>query len=153
VNLAAVDRALQAFGIGGGGGYTTCPTGTNTAYISRDMDRNIAIDCWWEPRGAVRSISEATYGQNCGAPAGNATAHVQAVCAEKSMCEYNISQENLGDPAFGCPKNFLVNWVCYSGALEKKLASLAGVRRDHHDDFLRMTARAAGSGRDHFFTG
>jgi hypothetical protein len=138
VNRAFIESVLEAFGIGGYDNYTTCPTGTNTAYISRDMDRGITIDCWWEPRGAVRTIFKATYGENCGGPDGNATAHVQAVCAEKSMCEYNISQANLGDPAYGCPKNFLASWSCY-GDLNPSFPSRNNVQAWEEADGTTMT--------------
>jgi hypothetical protein len=58
------------------------------------------------------SVVSATYGANCGAPAGNATAPVRAACDGQSACTYRIDVRELGDPATGCPKNFAVTFRC-----------------------------------------
>jgi peptidoglycan/LPS O-acetylase OafA/YrhL len=57
-------------------------------------------------------ILSATYGQNCGARAGNATADVHAACSGKSSCGYVVDVARLGDPANGCQKNFTATYRC-----------------------------------------
>jgi hypothetical protein len=58
------------------------------------------------------SVVSATYGANCGAPAGNATAPVRAACDGQSACTYRIDVRELGDPMTGCAKNFAVTFRC-----------------------------------------
>jgi hypothetical protein len=65
---------------------------------------------------AVRS---ATYGPNCGAPAGNATDEVQSVCGGKESCDYDVEVSKLGDPAGGCAKDFTVEYVCSADSAAK----------------------------------
>jgi peptidoglycan/LPS O-acetylase OafA/YrhL len=57
-------------------------------------------------------ILSATYGQNCGAHTGNATADVHAACGGKSSCSYVVDVTRLGDPANGCQKNFTATYRC-----------------------------------------
>jgi hypothetical protein len=61
------------------------------------------------------SVVEATYGANCGARAGNATALVQRECAGFGHCLYRVKFEELGDPAPACPKDFTTSWTCGGG--------------------------------------
>lgn len=58
------------------------------------------------------AVSSATYGGNCHAPAGNATALVQSACDGKKACDYSVTVEKLGDPAPGCSKDFSVDYAC-----------------------------------------
>jgi len=58
------------------------------------------------------SVVSATYGANCGAPAGNATAPVRAACDGQSACTYRVDVRHLGDPLVGCPKDFGVTFRC-----------------------------------------
>lgn len=64
-----------------------------------------------EARTGITAVS-ATYGANCGAVEGNATASVTSDCLGKEQCEYSIDVYRLGDPAGGCGKDFTVNWQC-----------------------------------------
>jgi peptidoglycan/LPS O-acetylase OafA/YrhL len=57
-------------------------------------------------------ILSATYGQNCGARIGNATADVRAMCHGKSGCSYVVDVTRLGDPANGCQKDFTATYRC-----------------------------------------
>jgi hypothetical protein len=63
---------------------------------------------------AVQRISnlEATYGGNCGAPPGNATAAVELECHGVSPCFFRVRVEAIGDPAPGCAKDFVAAWSC-----------------------------------------
>lgn len=76
--------------------------------------------------GGIATI-EATYGANCGAAAGNATAKVAEVCDGRASCLYRIDVRVLGDPANGCAKDFRVTWRCAQNPAEKAVASPKGV--------------------------
>jgi hypothetical protein len=64
------------------------------------------------PPATGAQIRSATYGGNCGAPAGNESAVVAAACNGKNSCSFVIDWKELGDPAHGCGKNFVVEWRC-----------------------------------------
>lgn len=74
-------------------------------------------------------VESATYGANCGAPSGNATAHVRGTCEGQASCEYIIDVKKLGDPASGCGKSFSVNYRCPGnvGLLKKEIPAEAGM--------------------------
>jgi peptidoglycan/LPS O-acetylase OafA/YrhL len=61
-------------------------------------------------------ILSATYGANCGARAGNATAPVRAACSGKLDCSYVVEVSRLGDPASGCRKDFTITYQCPGSA-------------------------------------
>jgi hypothetical protein len=63
----------------------------------------------------------ATYGYNCGATPGNAMNSVVKRCSRNLNCEYTVDQSELGDPAPGCAKNFIVNYKCFQGARERRV--------------------------------
>jgi len=70
--------------------------------------------------GSRIQIVSATYGQNCGAPAGNVTSHVAQACSRStSRCDYRIDVNALGDPRPGCAKAFEVQYQCAGGATQK----------------------------------
>lgn len=62
------------------------------------------------------AVTSATYGANCGVPAGNVTGALQAACNGRASCEYVVDYTVLGDPAPGCAKAFSVTWTCGAGA-------------------------------------
>ena len=35
-----------------------------------------------------------------------------ATCDGKAVCEYTIDTRTIGDPAFGCAKDYLAEWQC-----------------------------------------
>ncbi len=57
-----------------------------------------------------------TYGNNCGAKSGNATAQVSRACDGQTLCEYKIDPSALEDPAPNCAKNFTAEWKCGAAA-------------------------------------
>jgi hypothetical protein len=57
-------------------------------------------------------VLSATYGENCGAPLGNATAIVRKACNGRAACDYPINHGVLGDAAPGCGKSFSVEYAC-----------------------------------------
>jgi hypothetical protein len=61
------------------------------------------------------TVTSATYGGNCGQPKGNVTGFLASACNGKSSCDYEIHWETIGDPAFGCQKDFSVEWTCGPG--------------------------------------
>jgi len=76
---------------------------THTPSAALDGDRSAG--------GGVRVVA-ATYGENCKAPHGNNTAAVARACDGRAACDYEVAVANLGDPAPGCGKNFVVEWSC-----------------------------------------
>jgi hypothetical protein len=58
------------------------------------------------------TIISGTYGRNCGAQYGNATRDLAQVCDGRAACEYAIDVDIIGDPASGCPKDFIAEWQC-----------------------------------------
>ena len=57
-------------------------------------------------------IVQATYGGNCKAPPGNATAHLQQSCGGKQLCAYRVDHKVIGDPVVGCNKDYVAEWRC-----------------------------------------
>ena len=60
--------------------------------------------------------SQATYGGNCSAAAGNMTGVLANACNGRDRCDYAIDYKTIGDPARGCRKDFAVEWRCTGGA-------------------------------------
>jgi hypothetical protein len=66
-----------------------------------------------ESEGSKRiSIVDATYGETCHVPAGNATAAVRDSCEGRTRCVARARAGAAGDPAPGCPKEFVVTFRC-----------------------------------------
>jgi hypothetical protein len=74
------------------------------------------------PDGTL-DITDATYGENCRGytPAwspfntvyrGNATDAVREACSGATRCRFTVDARQLGDPAFGCDKDFSVAYRC-----------------------------------------
>jgi len=73
------------------------------------------------------AILVASYGDNCGAPVGNATNALSAACDGRASCAYSVDYHVLGDPVPGCAKRFEVTYTCgTSGARSAVLAPEAG---------------------------
>lgn len=65
-----------------------------------------------DPDQRVIRIMSATYGASCGIANGNATRNVSAQCDGRKSCNYKVSYKVLGDPAYGCKKDFFVSYYC-----------------------------------------
>ncbi|MDH3513907.1 MAG: hypothetical protein OEM83_03440 [Gammaproteobacteria bacterium] len=66
---------------------------------------------------AVKVIT-GTYGGNCGAKPGNATAQIARVCDGQIRCEYRIDPVALENLSPKCARNFSAEWTCgVSGAV------------------------------------
>ncbi len=83
--------------------------------------------------GGPIHVLEATYGGNCGAQQGNATAHIRRACEGRTACRYHVSHEKLGDPVYGCRKDYIVRYRCGSAGpvREESLSPEAGVGNKH----------------------
>jgi hypothetical protein len=79
-------------------------------------------------RASIISVVEATYGANCGAAGGNATALVKSDCDGRHTCGFPVELAKTGDPAPGCAKDFKVQWTCGRDgrAHEASIAAEAG---------------------------
>ena len=66
-------------------------------------------------------VDSATYGANCGAPLNNALRHIETACDGKDSCQYVVDVKNLGDPAQGCGKSYILTYQCLP---EKKSTTL-----------------------------
>jgi hypothetical protein len=66
----------------------------------------------WQCTDPTITVTSATYGGNCGAPSGNATGYVAGQCNGELGCSVFVGNSVLGDPVFGCPKDFVVEYSC-----------------------------------------
>ena len=73
-------------------------------------------------------IVSGTYGRNCNAKAGNATAPLSGACDGHSTCDFIIDTTMLEDPAPNCSKDFTAEWKCSNGnaVYSAALSSLSG---------------------------
>lgn len=62
--------------------------------------------------GLPVEIVAASYGTNCAQPNGNVTAKVANMCSGRPSCSFVAGNDTFGDPALGCPKNFIALWRC-----------------------------------------
>jgi hypothetical protein len=60
-------------------------------------------------------VLSGTYGRNCNAKPGNATAPLAKACDGHSSCDFIIDTTALEDPAPNCSKDFAAEWKCGSG--------------------------------------
>ncbi len=57
-------------------------------------------------------IRSAIYGANCNGRGGNATGDMARFCNGRANCAYTVDAGRIGDPAFGCRKDFRVQYEC-----------------------------------------
>ncbi len=72
--------------------------------------------------GNAINVVAGTYGRNCGAQHGNKTSHLAAQCNGKKDCSYRIDHTVIGDPAYGCGKEYIAEWRCGSGPIRSTKA-------------------------------
>ncbi len=71
------------------------------------------LSCYVDDTPGERiQVIKAEYGRNCNAPVDNATSDVGGYCNGFRNCRYRISHNFLGDPAYGCSKDFRVDYSC-----------------------------------------
>jgi hypothetical protein len=89
------------------------------------------------------AIVSGTYGQNCGAPRGNATRDLARRCDGRRTCDYVLDDAFSGDTA-ACRRDFLAEWRC--GKDEFHTAALSAGA--HRGDMLGLTCvRENGAGK------
>lgn len=78
------------------------------------------------PKGTINVLS-ATYGENCTKKSvkGNATNHIKFTCNGKTTCDYKVEVNNIGDPFFGCPKTYVVEYSCGDKTIKADLPAEA----------------------------
>ena len=74
--------------------------------------------------GSGIKVVAGTYGGNCGQPRGNKTEHLAKACNGRSQCVYTVDHKVIGDPAYGCVKNYVAEWQC--GSSPAVLRAVAG---------------------------
>lgn len=83
------------------------------------------------PPPPVIKVQHADYGQNCagkGKPdpnykAADYTKHIAAACDGKGSCDYKVDHTAIGDPVFGCRKDYVVQYQCGAGQPKKATVS------------------------------
>jgi hypothetical protein len=73
-------------------------------------------------------VVSGTYGRNCNAKSGNATAPLSKACDGQGSCDFTIDSATLEDPAPSCNKDFSAEWKCGNGnaVYSAALSSLSG---------------------------
>jgi hypothetical protein len=64
------------------------------------------------PEASGIKVVAGTYGENCGAPYGNATRDLALKCNGLEECDYQVRWQLIGDPAYGCKKEYVAKWRC-----------------------------------------
>jgi hypothetical protein len=60
----------------------------------------------------IRVVSGTYGGGTCRQPRGNRTAELAAACDGSDRCSYSINARVIGDPAFGCAKDYVAEYTC-----------------------------------------
>jgi hypothetical protein len=107
---------------------------------------SFATRSWADRDGGQRrngvNVIEATYGgitvpifNDCPdiAP-GNVTAPVHAACQGQKTCVFQVDQNVIGDPAFGCWKSFEVTYQCAMNRNETRTLFIPAYPHDGEDE-------------------
>ena len=97
-------------------------TGNKTVLLTCDTNVDLPPDTPFRalppPPGVASAakirIAHATYGGNCGVPKGNVTSQIADACNGATRCEYTVDSQVLGDPKYGCAKDYSVSFRCSS---------------------------------------
>jgi len=65
-------------------------------------------------------VISGTYGGNCkdrltGDKNTNKTEKLKEACEGRDVCEYSVVWQDIGDPAYGCKKDYVAVWQCEQG--------------------------------------
>eukprot|EP01047_Picozoa_sp_COSAG01_P021106 COSAG01_NODE_1215_length_11206_cov_8.747096_5_plen_1561_part_00 len=115
-----------------------------------DSPTRVALCEWPVSRipGANFSISpglrivEATYGFSCGAlgytpvQRGNDNGHLQSECEGLDTCNYVIDHRIIGDPSYGCHKDYVATFDCGCG---EQQAQAGGIGNEASGQTLRLS--------------
>ncbi len=102
--------------------YILCREDVNYLKAKHDKAKTLAKikNVTLKSVGDKIKVIAGTYGQNCGVSRGNKTEHLAKECNEKTKCEYVVNTFTIGDPYFGCAKNYIAEWQCGSDPAVKK---------------------------------
>ncbi len=71
------------------------------------------------------TVISATYGYNCNAAFfNNVGAHLASSCNGKAKCSYVIDLRVIGDPMFGCAKDYRASYKCGQSGSEKTISTV-----------------------------
>jgi hypothetical protein len=73
-------------------------------------------------QGGTIHVTDATYGLNCAVKQGDVTDHIARQCNGQTRCDYSVDHTVIGDPAYGCQKDYQVNYQCGGGTTKKGYA-------------------------------
>lgn len=71
----------------------------------------VRLTCGPAPAQKTISIEAGSYGPVCGTPAGNHTDFLASECQGRTHCDFLVNNR-YGDPAPGCPKDYIAEWRC-----------------------------------------
>lgn len=80
---------------------------------TRSVEAQLPITPAVPVAGPIKILS-GTYGGNCKQPAGNKTPHIAQACTGKASCDYVVDYQVIGDPAYGCAKDYVAEYTCGS---------------------------------------
>lgn len=95
-------------------------------------------------RGWGIEIMNATYGANCGAQYNNVLWSVQRECQGQMSCAYTVSISKVGDPAYGCGKDFRMQYRCPNGQV---FNSNLGAPADNQTAYMQCSGGGGGGYR------
>lgn len=94
-----------------GRSWTARVGGANVCRLCALLGALIPAVSMGAPTRAI-SIATGTYGQNCGAPRGNATPDLAHRCDGQLSCSYVLPEAAEGKQAAACRRNFVAEWRC-----------------------------------------
>lgn len=100
-----------------------------TPGVAMPGDKTAANEKVESAKSTIKVVA-GTYGNNCGARPGNATAQVARACDGQVLCEYKIDSAALEDTAPNCAKNFMAEWKCGSAEAIYAVSVPAGAGRN-----------------------
>lgn len=108
--------------------YAKLPTNVVAALPPQNVVAAVPVSAAANTEMASIKVVSGTYGRNCNAKAGNATALLSKACDGKNSCDFTIDTAALEDPAPNCSKDFAAEWKCGNGnaVYSAALSSLTG---------------------------
>ncbi|WP_240975764.1 hypothetical protein [Paraburkholderia aromaticivorans] len=72
----------------------------------------LAVVASWSAEAREIKVVSGTYGKNCGASRGNATAELARQCDGLQTCRYVLREAPVGTPSVRCRTDFRAEWFC-----------------------------------------